>query len=65
MQDKTENIKPYEDCEHCEFQDNRCYVDNKFQRLPRSEGGLAKFRKFRETCSKLKILQLYMVKHQK
>lgn len=41
MQDKTENIKPYEDCEHCEFkQDGKCKVNDKFQRLPRSEGGL-------------------------
>lgn len=40
MQDKKEGTKPYEDCVHCEFKDNRCHVNNKFQRLPRSEGGL-------------------------
>jgi len=40
MENKKEGTKPYEDCEHCEFKDNRCHVDNRFQRLPRSEGGL-------------------------
>ena len=40
MQDKKEGTKPYEHCQSCEYKDNRCHVDNKFQRLPRSEGGL-------------------------
>ena len=39
MQDK-EGIKPYENCEHCEYKGNHCHVNDKFQRLPRWEGGL-------------------------
>lgn len=40
MNDKKEKGKPYEDCEHCEYKGNRCRVNDKFQRRPRSEGGL-------------------------
>ena len=33
MENKTENIKPYEDCEHCEYKGNHCHVNDRFQRL--------------------------------
>jgi hypothetical protein len=39
MNDKKEN-KPYEHCESCEYKGNHCHVNDRFQRLPRSEGGL-------------------------
>lgn len=33
-------VKPYDDCAHCEYKGKRCRVYDKFQRIPRSEGGL-------------------------
>ena len=37
---KGQDAKPYEHCESCEYKGNHCHVNDKFQRLPRSEGGL-------------------------
>jgi hypothetical protein len=37
MENKKEGTKPYEDCE---YKGNHCHVNDRFQRLPRSEGGL-------------------------
>lgn len=37
---KGKDDKPYEHCENCEYKDNPCRVNDKFQRYPRSEGGL-------------------------
>ncbi len=40
MNDKKEENKPYEHCDRCEYKGNHCHVNDKFQRLPRAEGGL-------------------------
>ena len=40
MENKKEGTKPYEDCANCEYCNGKCHVNDKFQRLPRSEGGL-------------------------
>lgn len=37
---KKKDDKPYEHCENCEYRGKPCRVNDKFQRYPRSEGGL-------------------------